>query len=881
MSLKTLQRKNHWTNVLTYFILVVVIASLFRQTVDHGYNLDDNLVTIDNERTVNGLSKIPEIFSEPFYSDDQGYSYEYRPVTLLSFALEHEFFELNPSVSHAINILLFTFIILSVHFLLTSIFGLSRWASLIGTIFIIAHPANVEVVASIKNRDELLAISFAILSVVVLQLKTHNIITWTLVTFLLAASLYSKLSGIPIVGLAFLVFIQTENHLKYRLLLGCVIGSLLVFLQTKRTNAGFIESIWILLLFILPALVLFNNRLTQFTRDIYTTFRFKFVPDIQDLKKRFLLEISPMHTLLLLSFSSLISFQHPQGHILNFLAILSCALSKARMNIFTIILISVTLTTSYLSFIPLAIMLLSLLFAYQYTSIRRIIGLMAILNAILLGILAYTAGTNMLAEVVFLAIVGILSFIRKTPIRFRFKLLISFLAPLFSIMNADIIITLITCVGLPTFFFVIHKVNFRNESILRFQHMRYLMILLSVIIVASDHDRVSLSVQQNINEIESLFHLNDSNCTTEFGYPCDRPFPSLRDDKWNRPVDFVESPLNPSADAVQTVGFSISLIRNYLMKLIIPTTQSFYYGYNTIRMYSVLDPLNLVLLVSVFGISMCVLWRKTNLTVRFGSGLILLAALTYSNIPETVIGLFSDRTLFVATIGLAILVATMLNSIFSFNKNLYSISSITLMVILLIPLFNKANARAHLWEDDIQLMKSDLIKTPNSAHGHYLLGHRLMQRAVASNLTEERTMLAEDAHSHFTQSVTLYPVYFNGWYYLSECCSFLGRYDEAETALENTLELDPDFTEGQYKLADLLFRNNEFLRASIIYESLSQKVVSKISVYEILIFAYQGLHDMHNMNRVAKSLQSIDVDNQTAQQALRVNSTNDESKPSP
>jgi hypothetical protein len=63
---------------------------LYAMALGHGYNMDDELVTRGHKLTSKGFEGLRQIFNSPYYSDDMGYSYEYRPVTLASFAIEHE-----------------------------------------------------------------------------------------------------------------------------------------------------------------------------------------------------------------------------------------------------------------------------------------------------------------------------------------------------------------------------------------------------------------------------------------------------------------------------------------------------------------------------------------------------------------------------------------------------------------------------------------------------------------------------------------------------------------------------------------------------------------------------------------------------------------------
>ena len=83
-----------------YPLIVFVLAFLlYANTISNDYNLDDELVTINHRTTSKGFSGISEIFTSFYYEDDVGYKYDYRPITHVSFAIEHQFFGDNPQVS--------------------------------------------------------------------------------------------------------------------------------------------------------------------------------------------------------------------------------------------------------------------------------------------------------------------------------------------------------------------------------------------------------------------------------------------------------------------------------------------------------------------------------------------------------------------------------------------------------------------------------------------------------------------------------------------------------------------------------------------------------------------------------------------------------------
>lgn len=127
--------------------------------------MDDELVTRNHRLTSKGITAIPEIFSSPYYQDEAGYAYEYRPVPIATFAIEHSLFGDNVFIGHLANCLLYAFLCYGLFKLLIVIGGVvTPFVALCITLLFCAHPSHSEVVCSIKNRDEILGLLFCLLS---------------------------------------------------------------------------------------------------------------------------------------------------------------------------------------------------------------------------------------------------------------------------------------------------------------------------------------------------------------------------------------------------------------------------------------------------------------------------------------------------------------------------------------------------------------------------------------------------------------------------------------------------------------------------------------------------------------------------------------------
>lgn len=146
----------------TLFIIIFFFAAfiLYGNTILNKWALDDEFVT-HNATVKKGLKAIPEIFST-FYVSTSGnigaQSTDYRPIVKLTFALEYQLFGEKPGRSHIINVLFYFFGCLLLFFILRRLLhNYNILFPFLITLAFMAHPVHTEVVASLKNRDILIA----------------------------------------------------------------------------------------------------------------------------------------------------------------------------------------------------------------------------------------------------------------------------------------------------------------------------------------------------------------------------------------------------------------------------------------------------------------------------------------------------------------------------------------------------------------------------------------------------------------------------------------------------------------------------------------------------------------------------------------------------
>ncbi len=133
---------------------------LYCNTGMHGYVLDDKYVIINNQYVHEGLKGIPKLMNMEmwhFYLGKINLGY-YRPLSMITFAIENSIAPGNPHISHLGNVLLYGMTGFFVYLLLAGIFRNFHPAyPFLTTMLFLAHPLHTEVIANIKSRDEILA----------------------------------------------------------------------------------------------------------------------------------------------------------------------------------------------------------------------------------------------------------------------------------------------------------------------------------------------------------------------------------------------------------------------------------------------------------------------------------------------------------------------------------------------------------------------------------------------------------------------------------------------------------------------------------------------------------------------------------------------------
>ncbi|MGA9355257.1 MAG: tetratricopeptide repeat protein [Terriglobales bacterium] len=151
-------------------------------------NYDDSLHVTDNPHTRAGLTW--DTVKWAFRTNETS---DWHPVTWLSHALDCQLFGLSPAGPHAVNLLLHAANAVLLFLLLASATGF-LWRSLAVAALFALHPINVESVAWISERKDVLSMFFFLLALAAYgaYVRRPGIVNYLLVTLAYAAALMSK-----------------------------------------------------------------------------------------------------------------------------------------------------------------------------------------------------------------------------------------------------------------------------------------------------------------------------------------------------------------------------------------------------------------------------------------------------------------------------------------------------------------------------------------------------------------------------------------------------------------------------------------------------------------------------------------------------------------
>lgn len=837
-----------------YTVIFLFSFAIYFNSIFNGYNLDDELVTQNHRLTSQGISAIPEIFNSPYYSDNSGYKYEYRPIVLVSFAIEHSIWGDNPFMSHLVNVLLYSLAcILLLYVLILLLNDVNRFIPILITVLFAAHPIHTEVVASIKNRDEILVLLFC-LSSLLFALKysaDKNWRNWVMASLAMLLGMLSKPSA-------------------------SIFAFIVPFTLVMLTKASYRTILLITLTLFIPAIVF--ARLYYLKHQVFLllaiisalTFFYALRNSLFDLKKMKAIlkpitssktntneEISigkEQH-----SYTPLKGYRLGLTSLLIILICISAGVGVYVSNIILIIVPAVLLIAAYTFLNPTyRILLIPAITAISTTFLIRYHIAASTLDAALMILLHnYFLSTDKRLKTVsifsyaiyaLLSIVFVHSYFPLTMVVFAgywnlklkpAQIILPVIAVLWALRNLYPVIngTKSNFIWLSLLMMAIGSSLYLWKNREAFKKTTPLLTLISLgLVIALNYPKIHVKkIDLRISDrIEEVSFTKSIDLT-----PVDA----------KRPLKFIEIPVNETDPISIRIGTAFDILIKYLQREVIGYPMSYYYGYAFITPVNILDiiPLfSLLVHLSLFLIALFLInrWAIISYSIVF----YLSAISIYSTLFVPIPGMMGDRFLLIPSIGFSIVLAFILLRLFKQDFTHTKLSffdmnrSLRIAVFSILFLYSGMTfARNFDWKDRVTLFSKDISVVENSAQAQNLLALHLYLEATKQADPVKQKELREQAIPHFKRALEIYPKYLNASFDMGRCYEALGKPDEAFEAFENTLKIDSSFVAPCFSMALILHNKGNIERAIPYYEKFLTKYKSQKEVYANLSFAYFGI----------------------------------------
>jgi len=229
-------------------LVALVSVLLYSNTFMAEYAVDDAGAITTNQYVQKGIAGIPDLLKTDFWQFSNVRLGYYRPLSLISFAVEHQFFGNNPHVSHIVNVLLFGLLCYVLFILLSKLFRSNNFVFplLIALLFAV-HPVHTEVVSNIKSRDELMSLLNVVLMILfsikyLEERRTRHLVLSLFFFYLALLSKETAMIGIILLPLLLLFYQETSiKDLVIKTVPYVIV--LLLFLMQKRMLIGEVGTI--------------------------------------------------------------------------------------------------------------------------------------------------------------------------------------------------------------------------------------------------------------------------------------------------------------------------------------------------------------------------------------------------------------------------------------------------------------------------------------------------------------------------------------------------------------------------------------------------------------------------------------------------------------
>lgn len=199
--------------------LFFAIGFLLYANIFNNEFIWDNILEITQNVYVKNFD-VGKIFTENTAAGAGRTNNFYRPISLLSFAIDYKLWGENPPGFHLTNLLIHIASTILIYFII-SLLQPKKIISFLTALLFLVHPLQVESVTYISGRHDLLLVLFGLVSIYLFIKAWTGIIQWkfyyvfSLISFTLALLSKESAVAIPFILPVIIVFISEKNTLQY------------------------------------------------------------------------------------------------------------------------------------------------------------------------------------------------------------------------------------------------------------------------------------------------------------------------------------------------------------------------------------------------------------------------------------------------------------------------------------------------------------------------------------------------------------------------------------------------------------------------------------------------------------------------------------------
>ncbi|MDP3800451.1 MAG: tetratricopeptide repeat protein [bacterium] len=197
--------KNKNAFILALFFVLVFL--IYGKTISGDFVFDDRYVA--NSSQIFQLENFGNIITSPYWSTESGL---YRPITLVSYAINYSIFGAKPWNFHLVNLILYAWACCLIFIFVKRLTKQELLGFLSALIFLVL-PIHSEAVANIIGRAEILALFFSLLFLLEILKEKPKI---ALAGLWLLLALGSKENAVVVIPLGIILFLQKNTNLKYK-----------------------------------------------------------------------------------------------------------------------------------------------------------------------------------------------------------------------------------------------------------------------------------------------------------------------------------------------------------------------------------------------------------------------------------------------------------------------------------------------------------------------------------------------------------------------------------------------------------------------------------------------------------------------------------------